>query len=266
MSTTSILTETLDSGLLIITLNRPDALNAFDDEMSFAFQDALKSAEKDKNVRCVLLTGTGRGFCAGQDLKSRSVSGENGSVPHLGESIRKRYAPIISKLRNMEKPVIAMVNGVAAGAGASIAFACDMRVAVKDAKFIQAFVKVGLVPDSGACWLLPRLIGYGRALDLAITGDPIDAETAYQWGLVNCVKETPEEAMAAAKELATRFAQGPTQAIGLIKRAMNRAMTMDLDSYLDYEAHLQEIAGRTSDYKEGVSAFMEKRQPQFLGK
>jgi 2-(1,2-epoxy-1,2-dihydrophenyl)acetyl-CoA isomerase len=266
MSSPSILTEAQESGVLLVKFNRPDALNAFDDEMSYAFQDALKNAEKDKAVRCLLITGEGRGFCAGQDLKSRSIASENGAVPHLGESIRKRYAPIISKLRNMEKPTVAMVNGVAAGAGASIALACDMRVAVKSAKFIQAFVKVGLVPDSGACWLLPRLIGWGRALDLALTGDAVDAETAYQWGMVNCVKETPEEAMATAQEMATRLAEGPTKAIGLIKRAMNRAMTMDLDSYLEYEAHTQEIAGRTTDYKEGVAAFMEKRQAQFVGK
>ncbi len=287
----SILTELQASGVLTITLNRPEALNAFDDEMSFALQDALKNAEKDKAVRCIVITGAGRGFCAGQDLKSRSISAKpvepkseteterlkqnNGvptnlaeveQVPHLGESIRKRYAPIIAKLRSMEKPIIAVVNGVAAGAGASIAFACDYRFAVQDAKFIQAFVKVGLIPDSGACWLLPRLIGYGRALELAMTGDAITPEQAYQWGLVNCVKDSPEEAMAAAQEMATRFAQGPTKALGLIKRAMNRAMNTDLDSYLDYEADLQEIAGRTTDYREGVTAFMEKRQAQFTGK
>lgn len=270
----------VDGGVLTITLNRPDCLNAFNDEMSFELQKALKEAEKDKAVRCIILTGAGRGFCAGQDLRSRTVNAEsangaNGNHgpsgnhkddrPHLGESIRKRYSPIISKLRSMEKPIIALVNGVAAGAGASIAFACDMRIAVKDANFIQAFVKVGLVPDSGACWLLPRLIGYGRALDLALTGDAINAETAYQWGLVNCVKESLAEAQAAAQELANRYAQGPTQAIGLIKRAMNKAMTMDLDSYLDYEADLQEIAGRTDDYREGVSAFLEKRTAKFTG-
>lgn len=260
----------VDGGILTITLNRPDCLNAFNDEMSFELQKALKEAEKDKAVRCVILTGAGRGFCAGQDLRSRSINAEssngNGDRPHLGESIRKRYSPIISKLRSMEKPIIALVNGVAAGAGASIAFACDMRIAVKEAKFIQAFVKVGLIPDSGACWLLPRLIGYGRALDLALTGDAINAETAYQWGLVNCVKDSLEEAQAAAQELANRYAQGPTQAIGLIKRAMNKAMTLDLDAYLDYEADLQEIAGRSDDYKEGVSAFLEKRTAQFTGR
>jgi 2-(1,2-epoxy-1,2-dihydrophenyl)acetyl-CoA isomerase len=260
----------MNQGVLTITLNRPDCLNSFNDEMSFELQKALKDAEKDKAVRCIILTGAGRGFSAGQDLRSRSVSvgsgNGNGATPHLGESIRKRYSPIVSKLHSMEKPIIALINGVAAGAGASIAFACDMRVAVKDAKFIQAFVKVGLIPDSGACWLLPRLIGYARAMDLALTGDAIDAETAYQWGLVNCVKDTQEEAQQAVQELAERFAQGPTQAIGLIKRGMNKAMTVDFDTYLEYEANLQEIAGRSEDYKEGVSAFLEKRPAQFTGK
>lgn len=256
----------VQDGVLTLTLNRPDNLNSFNDEMSFELQKALKEAEKDPAVRCIILTGAGRGFSAGQDLKARSIQAENGDRPHLGDSIRKRYSPIVSRLRHMPKPVIALVNGVAAGAGASIAFACDMRIAVKDAKFIQAFVKVGLIPDSGACWLLPRLAGLGRALDLALTGDAIDAHKAYEWGLVNCVKDTPEEAQAAARELAQRLAQGPTYAIGLIKRAMNQAMTMGLDDYLEYEAQLQEIAGRTDDYKEGVAAFSEKRTPAFTGK
>ncbi len=256
----------VQDGVLTLTLNRPDNLNSFNDEMSFELQKALKEAEKDPAVRCIILTGAGRGFSAGQDLKARSIQAENGDRPHLGDSIRKRYSPIVSRLRNMPKPVIALVNGVAAGAGASIAFACDMRIAVKEAKFIQAFVKVGLIPDSGACWLLPRLAGLGRALDLALTGEAIDAQKAYEWGLVNCVKDTPEEAQAAARELAMRLAQGPTYAIGLIKRAMNQAMTMGFDDYLEYEAQLQEIAGRTDDYMEGVAAFAEKRQPAFTGK
>ncbi len=257
----------VSEGILTLTLNRPDCLNSFNDEMSFELQKALKEAEKDKAVRCILLTGAGRGFCAGQDLRSRSVSVENGNgaQPHLGESIRKRYSPIVSKIRNMEKPVIAMINGVAAGAGASIAFACDMRIAASSAKFIQAFVKVGLIPDSGACWLLPRLAGFGRAFELALTGDAITSEMAHQWGLVNQV--VSEEALQdTARQLALKLAQGPTKAIGLIKRAMNKAMTVDFDDYLAYEADLQEIAGRSEDYREGVSAFLEKRTAQFTGK
>ena len=158
-----------------------------------------------------------------------------------------------------------MINGVAAGAGASIAFACDMRIAAHSAKFIQAFVKVGLIPDSGACWLLPRLAGFGRAFELALTGDAITAEMAHQWGLVNQV--VSEEALQdTARQLALKLAQGPTKAIGLIKRAMNKAMTVDFDDYLAYEADLQEIAGRSEDYREGVSAFLEKRTAQFTGK
>lgn len=252
-------------GVLTITLNRPDSLNSFNDEMSFELQKALKEAERDKSVRCVVLTGAGRAFSAGQDLKSRSIQSENGATPHLGESIEKRYAPIISKLRNMEKPVVASVNGVAAGAGASIAFACDMRLASEKAIFLQAFVKVGLVPDSGACWLLPRLCGLGKAMELAMTGDKISAEEALTLGLVNHVFS--EDLLAEkTSELATQLAKGPTKAMGLIKRAFNRAMTMDLDTYLAYEAQTQEIAGRTADYKEGVAAFMEKREAQFTGK
>lgn len=255
----------VNEGICTITLNRPDNLNSFNDEMSYELQKALKEAEKDKAVRCLILTGAGRGFSAGQDLKSRSVAADNGATPHLGESIRKRYAPIVSKLRNMEKPVIAMVNGVAAGAGASIAFACDLRVTAQSAKFIQAFIKVGLIPDSGACWILPRLMGYGRAFEFMVSGDPIDADTALQLGLVNRV--VPDEQLQAETlKLATQLAQGPTQAVGLLKRAMNQAMKTDFDAYLEYEAQLQEIAGRSQDYREGVSAFMEKRAPQFTGR
>lgn len=251
-------------GVLTLTLNRPDCLNAFNDEMSFELQKALKDAEKDPEVRCIVLTGAGRSFSAGQDLRSRSIA-SNGATPHLGESIRKRYSPIISKLRSMEKPIIAMVNGVAAGAGASLAFACDLRIASSSSKFIQAFVKVGLIPDSGACWLLPRLVGFGRAMELALLGDVLPAETALQWGLVNQVI-ADDKLLEATQAMAKQLAQGPTQAIGLIKRGMNKAMAVELDEYLEYEANLQEIAGRTSDYKEGVSAFLEKRPAQFAGK
>jgi 2-(1,2-epoxy-1,2-dihydrophenyl)acetyl-CoA isomerase len=275
MSETVLLQETSAEGVLTLTLNRPDCLNAFNDDLSFDLQKALRQAEKDKAVRAIVLTGAGRGFSAGQDLQSRSIAANNGDAPsssdngaankpRLGDSIRKRYSPIILQLRTMEKPVIAMVNGVAAGAGASIAFACDLRIASQKASFLQAFVKVGLIPDSGACWLLPRLAGYGRAMELAMLGEKIDADTALRYGLVNRVY--PEEQLKTETEaLARQLAQGPTAAIGLMKRAMNRAMTVDLEAFLDYEAHLQEIAGRTDDYTEGVSAFLEKRAAQFSG-
>lgn len=260
-----LLYEVDEIGVLTVTLNRPDCLNAFNDPMSFELQDALKQAEKDGKVRCVILTGAGRGFSAGQDLQSRSISSQNGGTPHLGESIRKRYSPIINKLRTMEKPVIAMVNGVAAGAGASIALACDMRIVSEKASFLQAFIKVGLIPDSGACWLLPRLVGMGKALELAMTGDKINAETALSLGLVNRVV-AEDQLLSETRTLATQLAQGPTRALGLIKRAMNKAMSVDLAEYLEYEADLQEIAGRTHDFTEGVSAFVEKRPAAFAGK
>ncbi len=256
--------ELESNGTLMITLNRPDKLNAFDDDLSFELIDALKQAERDPKVRCILLTGAGRGFCAGQDLQSRSISQSNGTSPHLGESIRKRYLPIIFKLRTLEKPVVCAVNGVAAGAGASVAFACDYRLAAEDASFIQAFIKVGLVPDSGACYLLPRLIGMGRAMDLMMTGRKVGAAEALQIGLVNEVY--PQESlMEKAKQFAGELSLGPTKAYGLLKRALNKALEVDLETYLHYEADLQEIAGRTIDFKEGVSAFVEKRPPAFSG-
>lgn len=256
--------ELADTGVLTITLNRPESYNAFNDELSFELQKALKEAEKDKAVRCIVLTGAGKAFSSGQDLKSRSIQAENGGPPHLGQSIEKRYAPIIAKLRSMEKPVIAMINGVAAGAGASIAFACDYRITVDSAKFIQAFVNVGLIPDSGACWLLPRLIGLGRAMELALTGRAVAATEAESIGLVN--KLVPaEQLQAETTALAERLAKGPTKALGLMKRAFNRAMSCDLETYLAYEAHTQEIAGRSDDYREGVAAFVEKREAVFTG-
>jgi 2-(1,2-epoxy-1,2-dihydrophenyl)acetyl-CoA isomerase len=261
----NLLYEVHDSGTLVITLNRPDKLNAFDDALSFELVDALKQAEKDKQVRCILLTGAGRGFCAGQDLQSRSIAQNDGESPHLGESIRNRYLPIIHKLRTLEKPIVCAINGVAAGAGASVAFACDYRLASEQASFIQAFIKVGLIPDSGACFLLPRLIGLGRAMDLMMTGRKVEAQEALEIGLVSelCA---PEQLMERAMQVATQFSHGPTKAFGLLKRATNQAMNVDLETYLHYEADLQEVAGWTQDYQEGVSAFMEKRPPAFCGR
>ena len=259
-----LLLDTPAPGVSRITLNRPDCLNAFNDAMSYELQKALKQVEKDLSTRAIILTGAGRGFCAGQDLQSRSIAASEGALPHLGESILTRYAPIILSLRTIEKPVIAMVNGVAAGAGASIAFACDFRIVSEKASFIQAFVKVGLIPDSGSGWLLPRLIGYGRALELAMTGDKVDAQKALEYGLINRI--FPEEHLdSETLAFAAALASGPTKALGLMKRAFNQAETMDLATYLGYEAQLQEIAGRTEDYREGVSAFTEKRPPKFTG-
>lgn len=261
----NLLYELEANGTLVITLNRPDKLNSFDDALSFELIDALKQAEKDVKVRCILLTGAGRGFCAGQDLQSRSISQSNGSSPHLGESIRKRYMPIILKLRTIEKPVVCAINGVAAGAGASVAFACDYRLASDQASFIQAFIKVGLIPDSGACFMLPRLIGLGRAMDLMMTGRKVDAQEALAIGLVNRLC-SPEDLMETARAFCAELAAGPTKAYGLLKRAVNKGLDTDIETYLGYEADIQEIAGRTGDFKEGVSAFVEKRAPAFTGK
>ncbi len=251
----------LDAGVLTITLNRPDVLNAFNRTMTDEIQDALKKAERDSTVRCVVFTGAGRAFSAGEDLKARTAEGNS----DFGSTLKQRYNPIILKMRNMDKPVLGAINGVAAGAGCSLALACDMRVASAKARFTEVFVKVGLVPDSGSSFFLPRLVGTGKAFEMAFLGDEIGAEDALRLGLVNRVV-APEELEAATRELASRLAEGPTRAIGLAKRAINHALTMDLDQVLDYEVHAQEIAGATEDYQEGVAAFMEKRTPNFSGK
>jgi len=258
---TVLIEDTQGVGVRTITLNRPQALNAFNETLKDELIDALKAAARDKSVRCLVVTGAGRAFCAGQDLKDRTDGAGPGS---FSDSLRDKYNPMIMTIRTMEKPVIAAVNGVAAGAGCSLALACDLRVVADKATFIQAFVKIGLVPDSGATFLLPRLVGMGKAFELAVTGDPLDAGTALTLGLANSV--VPSEALlTATMDLANRLAQAPTRAIGLTKRAMNRALLVDLESALDYEADMQEIAGRSPDFAEGVSAFMEKRQPRFTG-
>ncbi len=249
----------------IITLNRPDKLNAFNDEITFKLQDALKEAEKDAGTRAIIITGAGRGFCAGQDLASRSINFEEGPRVSLGDSIRRRYNPVIIRIRRMEKPIIAAVNGVAAGAGASLALACDFRIAGDTASFIQSFTKVGLIPDSGSTFFLPRLIGFTKAMELIFTADKLAAKDALDLGLVN--KVVPQDqVMTEALEFANRLSQGPTKAFGLTKRAVNRAVFPDLEELLDYEASLQEIAGRSADFEEGVKAFIEKRPPVYSGK
>lgn len=247
----------------IITLNRPDKLNSFNDELTFKLQDALKEAERDLNTRCIVITGAGRGFCAGQDLQARMTNMEG--RPSLGDSIRRRYNPIITRIRRLEKPIIAAVNGVAAGAGASLAFACDFRIVADNASFIQSFTKVGLVPDSGSTFFLPRLIGLTKALELMYSAEKLDAKSAENLGLVNKVVAA-DKVMPESMELAHRLANGPTKAFGLTKRAVNRAVFADLEELLDYEASLQEIAGRSDDFEEGVKAFVEKRQPVYSGK
>jgi 2-(1,2-epoxy-1,2-dihydrophenyl)acetyl-CoA isomerase len=251
----------IDEAVLTITLNRPDVLNAFNRTMTDEIQDALKKAERDANVRCIVFTGAGRAFSSGEDLKARQ-GGEGGS---FGSTLRERYNPIVLKMRTIEKPVLGAINGVAAGAGCSIALACDLRIASDKASFIEVFVRVGLVPDSGSSLFLPRLVGMGKALEMAFLGDAVGADEAHRIGLVNRVVPH-DELGGAARELALRLAQGPTRAIGLAKRAMNRALTMDLDQVLDYEVYCQEIAGATEDHQVGMAAFAEKRPARFMGR
>lgn len=251
-------------GVGTITFDRQDVYNAFNDQMSAEVLEALKRAAKDAEVRCVVITGAGRAFCAGQDLGSRNVAGFDQEL-HLGDSVRQRYNPIIKLIRTMDKPVIAAVNGVAAGAGCSIALACDLRLASTKASLVQAFVRIGAAPDTGASFFLPRLVGLGRATELLFTGDKIDAADAERWGLVNRVAE-PDAFPALVQEWAEKLAKGPTRAMALAKRALNKAMDSDLDQLLEWEAHMQELAGRSDDYREGVSAFTEKRLPVYTGK
>jgi 2-(1,2-epoxy-1,2-dihydrophenyl)acetyl-CoA isomerase len=248
------------NGVATVTLNRPQAMNAFTIQMNGELQQALKDADDDKSIRCILLTGAGRGFCAGQDLKGRTPE-KKGS---LGASLRKLYNPIILRLQRTEKISVAAVGGVAAGAGCNLALACDLRVASEDATFIQAFARVGLAPDCGGSIVLPRLVGLSKAMELLLLAEPVDAREALRIGLV--AKVFPAEDLAgAARAIAEKIAHGP-RSIGLIKRAVNRAVMHDLAAQLDYEAYLQEIAGRSADYDEGVRAFIEKRSPVFTGK
>jgi 2-(1,2-epoxy-1,2-dihydrophenyl)acetyl-CoA isomerase len=262
MAYETLLSETVD-GVLTLTLNRPDVLNAVTDTMLKELQGAFRDAERDASVRCIVLTGAGRGFCAGQDLNMRGEAAD-GPRPSVGDHLRHGYNPLVQRIRTIEKPVIAAVNGVAAGAGANLALACDIRIASETASFVQAFVKIGLVPDSGGTLFLPLLVGMAKAAELAFTGDRINAEEALRLGLVNQV--VPADAFGEmTRALATRLAALPTRAIGLTKRAFNRAMMPHLDEILAYEADIQTIASRTQDNKEGIAAFLEKRPPVFTG-
>jgi 2-(1,2-epoxy-1,2-dihydrophenyl)acetyl-CoA isomerase len=249
-----------ENGVATITLNRPQALNAFIPQMNKEVLEALKNGERDDAVRCLVITGAGRAFCAGQDLKGRTPE-QKGS---LGASLREKYNPMIRQIRQMEKIVVAAVNGVAAGAGCNLALSCDLRVASEEAKFIQSFVRVGLAPDSGGSFILPRLVGLSKAMELLLLGEPVEAQEARRIGLVAKVFPAADFVQA-AKEIAERIARAP-RGIGLIKRAVNHAVLPGVESDLEYEAYLQEIAGRSADYDEGVRAFLEKRTPVFTGK
>ncbi|MCB8951854.1 MAG: enoyl-CoA hydratase/isomerase family protein [Ardenticatenales bacterium] len=248
-------------GVASITLNRPQSLNAFNDQMIAETTDAFKQAGRRADIRCVVITGSGRGFSAGQDLKDVMQRGAGISI---GDHLRHGYNQLITRMISLEKPIIGAINGVAAGAGCSVALAADMRLASDRASFIQAFSKVGLVPDSGSTWMLPRLIGYTRAYQMAITAEKVDAATALAWGLVNEVvpaDQLPEITMA----WALRLAAGPTLAFGLTKRAMWASWGKSLAESLEYEAQLQDIAARSHDSREGIMAFVEKRPANYRG-
>jgi len=262
MSEPSILLE-INEGVALLTLNRPANLNSFNAEMHQQMRDALNQIRKDATVRSLVITGSGRGFCAGQDLSDRNVA-PGSEAPDLGESIEKRYNPMLRTLRDLPLPVICAVNGVAAGAGANIALACDITLAARSASFIQAFCKIGLIPDSGGTWTLPRLAGMARAKGMALLGDKISAEQAESWGMIwQCVDD--EHLMEEAMKLAHHLASQPTKGLALIKRALNASANNTFDEQLDLERDLQRLAGRTEDYREGVAAFIEKRQPRFKG-
>ena len=251
------------AGYRVITFNRPDRLNAFNEAMHQALRLALAEAEADESCRALLITGQGRGFCAGQDLNDRLA--KPGETVVLGATQEAHYNPLVRKLRSLPFPVVAAVNGVAAGAGCNIALACNIVLAARSASFVQAFARIGLVPDSGGTWILPRLIGDARARPLALLAEQLTAQKAEDWGLIwKCVDDA---ALASeAQKLCEHFAAAPTQGLALIKRALNASADNSLDAQLDLERDLQRAASLTPDYAEGVRAFMEKRKPNFTGR
>lgn len=250
-------------GVLVLTLNRPDKLNSFNPALHRALKAAIDEAAADAAVRAVLLTGAGRGFCAGQDLGDRNPDAMDGP-PDLGQTLKTFYNPLVRAIRALPKPVVCAVNGVAAGAGANIAIACDIVLAAAGAKFVQSFSKLGLVPDSGGTWSVTRLVGEARAKALFLLAEPITAEQAAEWGLI--WRAVPGESlMEEAHAIAARLAEGPTFGLGLIKEAVQASATMSLDESLDMERDLQRRAGRSADYAEGVRAFLGKRPARFSG-
>ena len=255
-----VLRVEVDDAIATLTLDRPDALNSLTVPLKQELLAAFRDVARDREVKVVILTGAGRAFCAGQDLRERL---EPDAAP-LATEIRERYNPIILAMRGLEKPIVGAINGIAAGAGASLAFACDIRIAAEGASFLLAFGRVGLVPDSGATWFLPRLVGPAKAAELALTGEPLSAADAERFGLVVAVVPADELA-GAARALASRLAAGAPRALGMTKRALDRATTSTLEESLEYEAWLQGIAGATADHAEGIAAFIEKRPPRFTG-
>lgn len=247
--------------VLTITLNRPDRYNAFSNQLHRDLGEAFKAAGKDDGVRVVILTGAGKAFCSGQDLKEiKDMPGRN-----LGDSLRKNYNPNILRIRQLEKPVLCALNGVAAGAGMSLALACDVIIAAESSSMIQSFINVGLVPDSGSTWFLAQSLGYHLAFEIITSGRKLDSYEMKELGLVHEVVPD-DQVLVRTQELAEKYAVAPTKAIGLIKRGLNRVLTANLEEALEYEAWMQEVAGQSEDYAEGVAAFNEKRKPQFKGK
>jgi 2-(1,2-epoxy-1,2-dihydrophenyl)acetyl-CoA isomerase len=260
----AVLLESWDGGVLTLTLNRPARLNAFNVELHAALAAALARAGDDDDCRAVLLTGAGRGFCAGQDLAERVVT-PDAAPPDLGASIEKRYNPLIRSIRALPKPVVCAVNGAAAGAGANIALACDIVLAAKSAMFLQAFARIGLIADAGGTWILPRLIGLARARAAMMLAEPIAAVEAESWGMIHRAVDD-DLLMGEAHALARKLAAGPTYAYALIKQALSASAANTLDAQLDLERDLQRKAGPSNDYAEGVRAFLEKRTPNFTGR
>ena len=254
----------LDAGIARLTFNRPDRLNSFNDAMHAEVRDALARTRDDASTRVLLITGAGRGFCAGQDLSDRAVSASDAPVD-LGASIERNYKPLVLGLRSLPMPVICAVNGVAAGAGANLAFACDIVIAAKSASFIESFSKLGLIPDTGGTYFLPRLVGTARAMGMAMLGDKISAEQAAAWGLIwQCVDDA--ELPALAQKLAAHFAQAPTRGLARTKEAIYASGANSLEAQLDLERDLMRELGKSDDYREGVAAFMAKRPPSFTSR
>ncbi|MBN8585939.1 MAG: enoyl-CoA hydratase/isomerase family protein [Ignavibacteria bacterium] len=254
----SILKETI-SGIMKITLNRPDSLNAFNSEMLFELQDAFKEALSD-DVRCVVLTGAGKGFCSGQDLKDFEAEKKT-----FKEAIETKYNPLITQIMTLPKPVICGINGVAAGAGLSLALACDFRIAVESAQLIEVFINVGLVPDSASSFTLPRIVGLSKAFQMCSTAERITGSEAKRLGIVNVCVQTPDVLAAALDKYSKKFSKMPTKALGMIKELVNNSYSRTLAEVLAAEAAAQDIAGNSNDYREGVNSFLEKRKPVFKG-